>query len=438
MATRFWVGGTGTWDAADTTHWAASSNGAGGQSVPGAGDTVTFDGSSGGGTVTVNVNFSVTSVTMGAFTGTLTFATNNNSPTMATFSCSGTGARTLAMGSGTWTLTGTGTVWDTSTATNLTLTKGTATIAITTDTASSRTVTCASVEVNNITVSAGSGSLNLVNVICANLTLTGFVGSWERPTGANISLKGNLVLGSGMTVVGGGLNLITFSGTSGTQTLTSNGVDLNRRLVIDGVGGTLQLVDALLIADSGITSDILLTNGTFNANNQNVTVGQVSSNNSNTRVLTMGSGTWTITGSGNVWNLATITGLTFNKNTANIKFTDTTNTASTFAGGGLTYNNVWFSRGASTATNTITGANTYADFKDDGSEAHTIVFPNATSTFTSFTVNGSAGKLITLARTGGSGTFTLDLTGGGRVDVNYISVTTSAAHPMIQLYPKRQ
>jgi hypothetical protein len=58
MANRFWVGGTGTWDAADTTHWAATSGGAGGQSVPGAGDAVTFDGASGGGTVTVNADIS--------------------------------------------------------------------------------------------------------------------------------------------------------------------------------------------------------------------------------------------------------------------------------------------------------------------------------------------------------------------------------------------
>ena len=52
MASRFWVGGTGTWDASDTTHWATASNGAGGASVPGSSDAVTFDASSGGGTVT--------------------------------------------------------------------------------------------------------------------------------------------------------------------------------------------------------------------------------------------------------------------------------------------------------------------------------------------------------------------------------------------------
>ena len=46
MATRYWVGGTGNWDASDTTHWSASSGGAGGESVPTSADDVIFDTSS--------------------------------------------------------------------------------------------------------------------------------------------------------------------------------------------------------------------------------------------------------------------------------------------------------------------------------------------------------------------------------------------------------
>jgi hypothetical protein len=70
MASRFWVGGTGTWDNSDTTHWAASTGGAGGESVPGSSDTATFDASSGGGTITLNYSPSVVSITGGAHTGT--------------------------------------------------------------------------------------------------------------------------------------------------------------------------------------------------------------------------------------------------------------------------------------------------------------------------------------------------------------------------------
>lgn len=52
MASRFWVGGTGTWDTSSTTHWSASSGGAGGASVPTSSDDVFINGSSGGGTIT--------------------------------------------------------------------------------------------------------------------------------------------------------------------------------------------------------------------------------------------------------------------------------------------------------------------------------------------------------------------------------------------------
>jgi hypothetical protein len=142
MASRFWVGGTGTWDNSDTTHWAASSGGAGGQSVPSSSDTVTFDGSSGGGTVTVaatiNASNTLQSLVCGAFTGTLDFATNNPSiifsvASSPAFSISGSGTRTVNLGSGTFTVSGNnGSVFDAATTTNLTFNAGTSTIQLNT------------------------------------------------------------------------------------------------------------------------------------------------------------------------------------------------------------------------------------------------------------------------------------------------------------------
>lgn len=57
MATKYWVGGSGTWDSLDTTHWANSSGGAGGTSTPIYTDTVIFDNNSGtaGTTVVVSI-----------------------------------------------------------------------------------------------------------------------------------------------------------------------------------------------------------------------------------------------------------------------------------------------------------------------------------------------------------------------------------------------
>jgi hypothetical protein len=72
MATRFWVGGTGPWDGTTTTHWAATSGGAGGQTVPTAADSVTFDGNSGVGTATIQTATALcASLDCTNYTGTL-------------------------------------------------------------------------------------------------------------------------------------------------------------------------------------------------------------------------------------------------------------------------------------------------------------------------------------------------------------------------------
>ena len=51
MATRYWVGGAGTWDNVNTANWSATSGGAGGASVPTNTDDVVFNSSSGSGYV---------------------------------------------------------------------------------------------------------------------------------------------------------------------------------------------------------------------------------------------------------------------------------------------------------------------------------------------------------------------------------------------------
>ena len=73
MASRYWVGGTGTWNASNTTNWSATSGtsgGTGGASVPTTADDVIFDAGSGSGTCSLStasvscksINFTNTSV----------------------------------------------------------------------------------------------------------------------------------------------------------------------------------------------------------------------------------------------------------------------------------------------------------------------------------------------------------------------------------------
>ncbi len=99
-----WQGGTATWDHTNPASWSCGH-------FPVAGDGIVFDGTSGGGTVTVAAAVNgdtFQTITCGAFTGTLDFSANNPSITLTNaggFNGSGTGARTIKMGSGTFTFT---------------------------------------------------------------------------------------------------------------------------------------------------------------------------------------------------------------------------------------------------------------------------------------------------------------------------------------------
>src|SRR3990167_5891253 len=154
-----------------------------------------------------------------------------------------------------------------------------------------------------------------------------------------MEIYGSLTLKSGMTWTTQ-TSTLAF-GSRSPITITTAGVTVNQSLQIRTFGTTVTLGDDLTIANG---ETLTLSNGTLDANNKNVTTGLFSSSNSNTRTLTMGSGLWTLVGVGTVWSTATTTNLTFNKDTANIKITDTSTSAITFSGGGQTFNNLWFSR----------------------------------------------------------------------------------------------
>jgi len=123
------------------------------------------------------------------------------------------------------------------------------------------------------------------------------------------------------------------------------------------------------------------------------------------------------------------TGLTFNAGSSTIKFTDASATNVTFTGDSLTYNNVWFSRGSSTATNTIQGSNIFNDFKDDGTAAHSDAFTNGTTqTVTTFSVNGSStSNRISLNSTSNGSAWNIS-TATSRIDVDYVTLRDSHAN----------
>jgi hypothetical protein len=244
---------------------------------------------------------------------------------------------------------------------------------------------------------------------------------------------GSITFFSNLTISGGGARNIRLSGYSNTQSITTAGKTLLTNLELnESYNNTVQLLDDLTVTAARTTT---VTTGTFNANGFNFSTGLFSSSNSNVRTITMGSGTWTLSGTGTVWNVNASINLTFNKDAANIVLSDTSTTARTFTGGSRTYNNLTIGGSTGTSTLTITGTNTFGTLASTKTVAHTIVFPNVTTTVSNWTITGTAGNVVTLSRTGASGTFTLAKSGGGVISgLDYLSISNSTASPINTWY----
>lgn len=205
------------------------------------------------------------------------------------------------------------------------------------------------------------------------------------------SIYGNWTFGSGVTHAG--TATITFAGRS-TQTITSNGKVFAGGITIECGTGTVQLADALELSS---TRTLTLTSGTFDAVSYNVTAGRSSANGG---TLKMGSGTWTLSGTSTVWNISG--NLPLYKGTADILLSNTSTTARTFAGSGLSYNKLTIGGATGTSTLTITGNNQFTELASTKTVAHTIALGTTTQTFGKWSVTGTAGNVVTLTGTGTS------------------------------------
>jgi hypothetical protein len=289
MANRYWVGGTGTWDATAGTKWATTSGGTGGSAVPTTADNVFFDANSGANTITIGSGTAIcNALNINAFTGTLAFGTNS-------ITISGNSAFLFSGGSG-YTLTGTPLcIFSYSGATGTrTISPGGASEA----NSMSFNITSGT---DTITASTTAGTATF-----KNLNLTGFAGTFANTVK---TIYGDLTLpssGSGATI-SAGVNLITFASTLVQQNITSNGFTMDFPITASGTQ-TIQLVGNLTI---GSTRTFTFTSGNLNLNNNTLSCGIFSSTNSNTRSISFGTGNITVTGNAaTVWNMATATGFT--------------------------------------------------------------------------------------------------------------------------------
>lgn len=244
--------------------------------------------------------------------------------------------------------------------------------------------------------------------------------------GTTPTIYGNWINGTGTTLSGTGT--LTFAG-RGSQTITSAGKTFTQGFTINTPSGSVTLQDAFNSSNAS-AGTIALVFGTFNANGYSVTLSGASAtaamSGTSVRIMAVGSGTWTIAGSGNAWLASTSTNLTVT-GTGTISLTSAS--AKTFAGGGISYSGITLNQGGA-GTLTITGNNTFANISNTykATGATTIAMGTTTQRVGNFTASGEAGRVLTVQGTSASSPATLVITGAAKPNVDYLTITGVRAY----------
>lgn len=379
-----------TWTQTSGNNWSTAANWDGGASVPGAGDTVTFNSTS-----TANCTID----NLGAFNGSVTIAS-----TYSGVITQGSGV-TISLGAysqaaGTFTCAADATcTWTTFSLTGGTFNQGGA-------------FACTTFTVGAATYVGSSASMSTTAVVINNnsTNLTATSGTW--------SLAGNWTQS----------NNTTFTHNSGTIAITAGSVVNDTRSSFN-----------LFTCSAGISTVVIQTGTTapFGAS-PSVTAGTFAANGT-----ISGTGTLTVTGSAQVGPAGTFSGFssfvitnggwTCNAGgtipaSLNITMNITDTGARSFSGGGQTYGNFRRS-GSGTGTVTILGSNTFSDFRDDdGSVGHTILFTSGTTqTISTLTMSGAAGKLVTLRSVTPTSIWTLTTSAGAKT-ADYVVIQDSTVN----------
>ena len=269
---------------------------------------------------------------------------------------------------------------------------------------------------------------------CKNFTSTTGVAYKFKYVTSDLHIYGNAIFESGITGAASD-TYFYFVPTANDCTIQFNGCSLSYIIfgdtsVTTNRGGKKTLLDSLSITISG--GKLELRSDTIDVGNNNITVPTVSipsGTASRYPTILMGSGVWTITGVGTAWSRASTQAI-ITPQTSTIKFSNTSSSAITFAGFGKNYNTVWFDRGSSAATNTISGSNTISEFKDTGTVVHQTNFTAGTSqTITTWNANGTVGKVFKLRSTSTSNANLIKY-GGGVVNLAYLDIDYITASPL--------
>ena len=384
MADRYWVGGTGSWSSANTANWSTAT----------------------GKSITASCATTTLTVTAGTVVVGDTVWSNNHTSL---------GTITADLGGGNWTVSIGGTF---------------ASQAMSAATVGASVPTAA----DNVFFDANSNSgttaftVTMANTprVCNDFTASGLDGTMTLAgTSIGLTVSGSLdwpATNFTRTYTG----TTTFNATTTGKTVTAR-VAFGGAVTFDGAGGGWTLGYDFNCGSESLT----LTNGTFDTSssgNYSVTVGAISSSNSNVRTINLNGSNVTL----NVGVLMTTsTNATLNAGTSTISLPSS---AALFNGGGLTYYNVSFtSTLSSTNTKTISGANVF----------NNLTFSTPTNNgvaSTSFSANQTINGTLTVNGDNGNRRhfFRADFVGGARTltcaaiavmtDVDFRDITIAGAH----------
>lgn len=214
----------------------------------------------------------------------------------------------------------------------------------------------------------------------------GRTSAWTLAGSSGILIYGDVTYGSGITSTASGT---FFFVKSGTQTFTTAGKSIAAPLQIQG-NSTFRHGDACTS-----TSSIAVQGGTYETQNYAITATQLASTGSltNTKTITLGSSTLTLTGTTPISFVAP--NIVFNAGTSTINLSSTS--AKTFGGGGKTFNTVT-STGGTTNALTISGSNTFTTLSNTA-YTYLILTSGTTQTFTNFNYTGASGSVVRISTT---------------------------------------
>ena len=234
----------------------------------------------------------------------------------------------------------------------------------------------------------------------------------------NLIVFGNWINGTGITL--SGTAALTFAGRT-TQQITSVSKTFTQLITINTLNGSVTLQDALTQSSTNQTQ---ILNGTLDLNGFTYTVGSTFQTGSGTKNLTFNGGTLVCpAATTTAFNNNVPTGFTTTAGTGTGTISMTAATAKTFVGGGSTFNCTLNQGGAGALT--VTGSNTFSNITNTVQPASILFTAGTTSTFSNFSLSGTAGNLITIGSVTAA-SHTLSKT-SGTVSADFLSVSRSSA-----------